>query len=308
MAVEILDDAMLRIAPADRAPEQLGSGYGGPHGPTEGPVWIREGGYLLFSDIHGSRRMKWHPTDGVTLHKEGTANANGMTRDPQGRLVVCHHFSRCVDREEADGSITVIAARYRGLQFNRPNDVVVKSDGSIYFTDPPPRIPLTPPDHHRELDIAGVYRVSADLSWVNMIVRTFVNPNGLCFSPDEKILYVNDSNPRRKLIMAYDMEANGMPDLGSERLFCDMKGDPRRGGPDGMKADVEGNVYCTGPGGIWVLNPTGKHIGTILSENVPINMNWGDDDWSTLYFTGLTTINRIRLGIAGMPVPRISAG
>jgi gluconolactonase len=231
-----------------------------------------------------------------------------MTRDPQGRLVVCHHFSRCVDREEADGSITVIAARYRGLQFNRPNDVVVKSDGSIYFTDPPPRIPLTPPDHYPELDIAGVYRVSADLSRINMIARTFVNPNGLCFSPDEKILYVNDSNPRRKLIMAYDMEANGMPDLGSERLFCDMKGDPRRGGPDGMKVDIEGNVYCTGPGGIWVLNPAGKHIGTILSENVPINMNWGDDDWSTLYFTGLTTINRIRLGIAGMPVPRISAG
>jgi gluconolactonase len=99
-----------------------------------------------------------------------------------------------------------------------------------------------------------------------------------------------------------------MPDLGSERLFCDMKGDPRRGGPDGMKVDVEGNVYCTGPGGIWVLNPAGKHIGTILSENVPINMNWGDDDWSTLYFTGLTTINRIRLGIAGTPVPRTSAG
>jgi gluconolactonase len=107
--------------------------------------------------------------------------------------------------------------------------------------------------------------------------------------------------------MVYDIEANGFPDLGTERLFCDMKGDPRRGGPDGMKVDVEGNVYCTGPGGIWVINPGGKHIGTILSENVPINMNWGDDDWSTLYFTGLTTINRIRLGIAGMPVPRSAA-
>jgi gluconolactonase len=308
VAVEILDPAMLRIAPADRAPEQLGQGYGGPHGPAEGPVWIREDGYLLFSDIHGSRRMKWSPTEGVTLHKDGTANANGMTRDLQGRLVVCHHISRCVDREEADGSVTVIADRYRGMRFNRPNDVVVKSDGSIYFTDPPPRIPLTPPDHYPEIDAAGVYRVSADLARVNMILGRFVNPNGLCFSPDEKILYVNDSNPRRKLIMAYDMEANGFPDLGTERLFCDMKGDPRRGGPDGMKVDVEGNLYCTGPGGIWVLDPAGKHIGIILSENVPINMNWGDDDWSTLYFTGLTTLNRIRLGIPGMPVPRTMVG
>ena len=227
-----------------------------------------------------------------------------MTRDLEGRLVACHHLSRCVDREEPDGTVTVIAARYRGMRFNRPNDVVVHSSGAIYFTDPPPRIPLTPPDHHPEIDAAGVYRVSADLSRVNMIIRDFVNPNGLCFSPDEKILYVNNSNARRKLIKAYDIELNGMPDLGSERLFCDMKGDSRRGGPDGMKVDVEGNVYCTGPGGIWVLDPAGKHIGTILSDNVPINMNWGDDDWSMLYFTGITTLNRIRLGIPGMPVPR----
>ena len=146
-----------------------------------------------------------------------------MTRDRQGRLVCCHHFSRCVDRLEADGTITVIADRYRGLRFNRPNDVVVRSDGSIYFTDPPPRLPLTPPDHFPEIDIAGVYRVSADLSRVNMILRNFVNPNGLCFSPDEKILYVNDSNARRKLIMAYDIEENGFADLGTERLFCDMR-------------------------------------------------------------------------------------
>ena len=121
----------------------------------------------------------------------------------------------------------MIADRYRGLKLNRPNDVVVKSDGSIYFSDPPPRPPLTPPEHTPELDIAGVYRVSADLKQMNMIIRDFVNPNGLCFSPDEKILYVNDSNRHRKLIMAYDVEGNGMVDLGSARLFCDMKGDDR---------------------------------------------------------------------------------
>ena len=302
MPIEILDDAMKRIAGPDRDHEELGSGFGGTNGPTEGPVWISEGGYLLFSDIHGSRRMKWDPKNGISVDAENTANANGMTRDRQGRLVICHHFSRCVDRIEADGSVTVIADRYRGLKLNRPNDVVVKSDGSIYFSDPPPRPPLTPPEHTPELDIAGVYRISADLKQMNMIIRDFVNPNGLCFSPDERILYVNDSNRHRKLIMAYDVEGNGMVDLGSARLFCDMKGDDRPGSPDGMKVDVEGNMYCTGPGGIWVLTPDGKHIGTILTRAV--NMNWGDDDWQTLYFTGPTTINRIRLGIPGIPVPR----
>jgi gluconolactonase len=302
MPIEILADAMKRIVSGQQDHEELGAGFGGPNGPTEGPVWIAEGGYLLFSDIHGSRRMKWEPGKGVTTDKENTARANGMTRDRQGRLVCCHHLSRCVDREEADASVTVIADSYRGLKLNRPNDVVVKSDGSVYFTDPPPRPPLTPPENTPELDIAGVYRVSPDLKQVNMVVRSFVNPNGLAFSPDEKVLYVNDSNRHRKLIMAYDVEGNGMLDLGSERLFIDMKGDDRPGGPDGMKVDVEGNVYCTGPGGIWVMDPQGQHIGTILTRAV--NMAWGDEDWMTLYFTGSTTINRIRLGIPGIPVPR----
>ncbi len=304
MAIEILDETMQRIAPPDREAEQLGSGYGGRTGPTEGPVWIHEEGHLLFSDIHGDRRMRWTEQDGVTVDKEGTANGNGQTRDPLGRLVVCHHFSRCVDREELDGSITVIADRYRGLKLNRPNDVVVKSDGSVYFTDPPPKIPFTPLAHTPELDVAGVYRVSPDLREINRVNDRLINPNGLCFSPDEKILYINDSNTHRKLIMAYDVEDNGMLDLGSERLFCDMKTDSRRGHPDGMKCDSEGNVYCTGPGGIWVINPDGEQIGTILSDVIPINMAWGGDDWTTLYFTGLFTINRIKLGIPGVPVPR----
>jgi gluconolactonase len=302
MPIEILSEAMRRIVTSQLDAEELGSGFGGPHGPAEGPVWWKEGGYLLFSDINASRRMKWQPGKGISIDKEGTANANGQTRDRQGRLVACHHFSRCVDRLEADGSVTVIADRYRGLKLNRPNDVVVKSDGSVYFSDPPPRPPLTPPEHTPELDIAGVYRVSPDLKEINMIVRDFVNPNGLCFSPDEKILYVNDSNRHRKLIRAFDVEGNGMVDLGSERLFCDMKGDDRPGGPDGMKCDVEGNVYCTGPGGIWVLTPDGEHVGTILQRAV--NLNWGDDDWQTLYFTGPTTLHRIRLNIPGIPVPR----
>jgi gluconolactonase len=302
MPIEFLSDAMRRIASSQTDAEELGGGFGGPRGPAEGPVWWQEGGYLLFSDIHNSRRMKWEPDRGISVDKEETANANGQTRDRQGRLIACHHFSRCVDRLEADGSVTVIADRYRGLKLNRPNDVVVKSDGAIYFSDPPPRPPLTPPEHTPELDIAAFYRVSADLSQINMLVRDFVNPNGLCFSPDEKVLYLNDSNRHRKHIRAYDVEVNGMLDLGSERMFCDMRGDNRPGAPDGMKCDVEGNVYCTGPGGIWVLSPEGEHIGTILHRAV--NLNWGDADWQTLYFTGPTTLHRIRLNIPGIPVPR----
>ena len=302
MTIEYLSDAVKRVVGPQEEHEELGSGFGGPNGPTEGPVWWHEGNYLLFSDIHGSRRMKWEPDKGISTDQEGTANANGMTRDRQGRLVVCHHFSRCVDRVESDGSVTVIAGSYRGLKLNRPNDVVVKSDGSIYFTDPPPRPPLTPVDHTPEQDMAGVYRVSPDLKTINCVVRDFVNPNGLAFSPDESILYINDSNRFRKHVRAFNVEANGMLDLGSERLFCDMKGDDRPGGPDGMKVDMEGNLYCTGPGGIWVIDPEGQHIGTIQTRAV--NLAWGDSDWTTLYFTGSTTINRIRLAIPGVPVPR----
>lgn len=302
MAIEYLSDAMRKVIGPEEDYEELGTGFGGTNGPTEGPVWIKEEGYLLFSDIHGSRRMKWEPEKGISVDLEGTANANGMTRDPEGRLVVCHHFSRRVDRVEKDGSVTVIADEYRGLKLNRPNDVVVKSDGSIYFTDPPPRPPLTPPEHTPELDMAGVYRVSPDLKQINCVVRDFANPNGLTFSPDESILYINDSNRFRKQIRAFNVEGNGMLDLGSDRLFCDLRGDDRPGAPDGMKVDAEGNVYCTGPGGIWVIDPQGTHIGTILTRAV--NMAWGGDDWTTLLFTGPTTINRIRLAIPGIPVPR----
>ena len=199
----------------------------------------------------------------------------------QGRLVVCHHFSRRVDRVEPDGSVTVIADHYRGLKLNRPNDVVVKSDGSIYFTDPPPRPPLTPPEHTPELDIAGVYRVSPDLSQINLIVRDLREPQRPRVLAGREDPLHQRQQPPRKHIRAFDVEGNGTLDLGSERLFCAMMGDDRPGAPDGMKVDVEGNVYCTGPGGIWVLDPEGNHIGTILHRAV--NMAWGDDDWTTMY-------------------------
>ena len=295
MPIEQHASALTRIVSLNQEVEELASGFGGDQGPAEGPVWWKEGGYLLFSDIGNNRRMKWAPREGVSLFHEPTNRANGLTRDRQGRLVACEHDARRVTRVEPDGSLTVVAIRYHGRRLNRPNDVVVKSDGSIYFTDPGlGRI-------DSELDFCGVYQVSPDLGEMHCLVRDFVLPNGLCFSPDERILYINDS--RRRHIRAFEVEPTGLLDLSTDRVFCSMTGE-RPGNPDGMKVDAEGNVYCTGPGGIWILDRTGTHLGTILTRQSVTNMAWGDNDWSTLYITTRNTLGRIRLQIPGIPVPR----
>ena len=299
MPIEVLSPAVHRIVSPDQAIEELATGFGGPMGPAEGPVWVREGGYLLFSDIHNNRRMKWSAEDGVSVYRRPTDFANGLTRDPQGRLIACEHGSRRVTRLEPDGSITVVASSYRGIRLNRPNDVVVKSDGSIYFTDP-----WTSPDapSQWDLDFAGVYRVSPDLGTLTLLVRDFVMPNGLAFSTDESTLYINDS--RRKHIRAFDVRPNGTLELASDRVFADLKGEGS-GVPDGMKVDVEGNLYCGGSGGgIRVFNPQGRHLGTIVhGQSQTTNLAWGDEDWKTLYFTTRTTLGRIKLKIPGIPVP-----
>ena len=248
MAIEQLAPELERILALDQEAEELGSGYD----LAEGPLWWKEGGYLLFSDVLHNRRMKWAPGEGVTVFREPTNYDNGLTRDPQGRLIACerggnnpldpvHHVTRL----EPDESVTVVANNYRGMRLNRPNDVVVKSDGSIYFTDP-----MTF-NIYSELDFCGVYRVSPDLGTINLLVRDYVTPNGLAFSPDESILYINDS--RRQHVRAFDMQPNGLLNLASDRVFCELKGDVP-GAPDGMKVDVEGNVYCTGPGGVWIMD------------------------------------------------------
>lgn len=310
MPIEQMAASLERIVAASREVEWLGSGYGGfdEHGRltgvAEGPVWWqaggwwRYGGYLLFSDIAASRRMRWTPGKGVTIDKEGTNNANGLTRDRMGRLIACEHGARRVTRQELDGSITVVANNYHGRRLNRPNDVVVKSDGAIYFTDPNSR-GIT------ELDFAGVYRVSPDLGEINLLVRDFIVPNGLAFSPDEKILYINDS--RRRHIRAFNLEStwqSGMLDLVSDRIFCDLSG-TGRGVPDGMKVDSQGNVYCTGPGGIWIINAAGEHLGTILlGDRVATNLAFGGDDWTTLFITTYNELGRIQMNLPGLPVPR----
>jgi gluconolactonase len=294
MPIEQHSPGLERLVDVRQEIEELARGFGGAAGPAEGPVWWQEGGYLLFSDIGNNRRMKWTPGVGVALVQEPTNEANGLTRDLQGRLIACEHLARRVTRQDPDGSITVVANNYHSRRLNRPNDVVVKSDGSIYFTDPGlGRI-------ESELDFCGVYRVSPDLGTIHVLVRDFVVPNGLAFSPDESILYVNDS--RRGHIRAFDVEPTGLLALATDRVFATLR-DDRVGVPDGMKVDREGNVYCTGPGGIWMFDSAGTHLGTIATGAQTTNVAWGDDDWLTLYFTTWQTLGRIRMKIPGIPVP-----
>ena len=244
MPIEQFAPELSAIVSTEAAIEYHTDGYGGANGPAEGPLWWSDGGYLLFSDIHNNRRIKYTPGQGASVDQEPTNRANGLTRDQQGRLIACEHDSRRVTRTEPDGSITVVAASFQGRPLNRPNDVVVKSDGCIYFTDPwtHPHVP-----EQWDLPYSGVFRVTPDLGSITLLVDDFVIPNGLMFSPDETILYVNDS--RRAHIRAFDVNPNGGLARQSDRVIADLTGS-EPGVPDGMKVDVEGNIYCGGSGGL----------------------------------------------------------
>src|SRR5262245_704524 len=202
--IESFAPGLENIISASEPIQELAEGFGGTLGPAEGPVWWKEGHYLLFSDIHNNKRMKYVPGQGVSVFQEPTNRANGLTRDLQGRLVACEHDTRRVTRQELDGSLTVIANSFQGRRLNRPNDVVVKSDGCIYVTHPRPS-PAAP--EQWDLTVAGVYRITPDLGTLTLLVGDFVLPNGLAFTPDEKVLYINDS--RRGHIRAFDLLPNG---------------------------------------------------------------------------------------------------
>ena len=292
------DPALARLIDAGQEIVELGRGYGGEQGPAEGPLWWQEGGYLLFSDIHNNRRMRWAPGEGVSLFSEPTHRANGLTRDRQGRLLAAEHDGRRVSRLEPDGSLTVVANNFQGRRLNRPNDVVVKSDGAIYFTDPNAGMPV---QTQFDLNFPGVYRVSPDLGALTLLARDFIGPNGLAFSPDESVLYVIDS--RLGHLRAFDVLPNGALALGSSRIFSHNLGE-RPGIPDGMKVDVEGNIYVGGSGGIWVIDPSGQHLGTI-DHGYPLttNMAFGGGDWQTLFFTTWDGLFSVRLNTPGLPVP-----
>jgi gluconolactonase len=296
--IERLDPALDKIIDVSETIHDLADGFGGAHGPAEGPLWWRESGYLLFSDIHNNKRMKYEPGKGVSLFLEPTNRANGLTRDLQGRLIACEHDTRRVTRLELDGSLTVLCNSFQGRQLNRPNDVVVKSDGCIYFTDP-----WTSPNAPQQWDLtfSGVYRLTPDLGTLSLLVDDFALPNGLAFSPDEAVLYINDT--RCGHIRAFDMMPNGMLAKASDRVFVDLRGS-EPGVPDGMKVDVEGNVYCGGAGGIWIMDKTGKKLGRIVhGASATTNIAFGGDDWKTLYFT-----SRNHLGLVKVKVPGVSVG
>jgi gluconolactonase len=295
--IEALDPALDAIVDKSQTIQELASGYGGDLGPAEGPLWWKEGGYLLFNDIHNSRRLKYTPGKGVTVDLEPTNRANGLTRDLQGRLLSCEHDTRRVTRRELDGSLTVIANSFQGRRLNRPNDVVVKSDGAIYFTDPGAGIVA----EEWDLQYSGVYRVTADLGNKSLLTETFIQPNGIAFTPDERLLYVNDS--RRRHIRAFELLPNGMLAKQTDTVFADLAGS-EPGVPDGMKVDVAGNVYCGGSGGLYILNAQGKKLGRIVHGHpATTNIAFGGDDWKTLYFTSRSSLFSVNLKVAGVPVP-----
>ena len=296
--IEQMARELERIISPSEPIQHLADGFGGALGPAEGPLWWKEGHYLLFSDIHNDRRMKYEPGRGVAVFQEPTNRANGLTRDLQGRLVACEHDSRRVTRQELDGTTTVIANSFQGRRLNRPNDVVVKSDGCIYFTDP-----WTSPAAPEQWDLtfSGVYRVTPDLGTMSLLIDDFVLPNGLAFSPDEKVLYINDT--RRAHIRAFELLPNGTLAKHTDRVFADLRG-PEPGVPDGMKVDVEGNVYCGGAGGIWLMDPQGKQLGRIVhGAPATTNIAFGGDDWKTLYFTSRNHLGSVNVKIPGLPVP-----
>lgn len=264
---------------------------------TEGPVW--RDGALLFSDIPNNRIARWRRLpEGPELTTFATGRSNGLTLDRQKRVLAAEHYGRRVTRVADDGPRTVLAERFQGKRLNSPNDIVVRSDGSIYFTDPPygvqpstPGVPRpegwwTRPIPGKEQPCHGVYRIAPDGA-LHLVVEDFALPNGLAFSPDESVLYVDDS--AHKHIRAFDVRGDGT--LTGSRILLDMASDDP-GVPDGLKVDERGNVFCTGPGGLWVCGPDGAFLGRVVLPELPANVAWGEDG-TVLYLTARTSVYRL---------------
>jgi gluconolactonase len=315
--IQKLDPALDQIVPAGAALEKVATGF---NKWTEGPVWTRQG-TLLFAEIPANNIDQWIPgqTAGVFMHPSGykgseafqgpEPGSNGMTLDGDGRVAVAGHAGRTVWRMESvdpRAQITVLADSYQGKKLNSPNDLVYKSDGSLYFTDPPYGLPTqSDNDPLKELKVNGVYRIPAarqqrpgappERDKLQLIIKDLPRPNGVAFSPDEKFLYIADSG--KKIWMRYRVQGDGSVTDGS--LFLDPSPDPAKGGPDGIRVDEKGNIYGSGPGGVWIISPEGKHLGTIKVPEVVSNVAWGDKDGRTLYITASTSVYRIKLNIAG---------
>jgi gluconolactonase len=279
-------DTLQAIRDGNAQVEKVASGFEF----TEGPVWHPHG-FLLFSDIPANTIYEWTPNQQSKIFRRPSANANGNTLDREGRLITAEHSNRRVSRTEKDGAVVTLASRLESKRLNSPNDLVVKSDGSIYFTDPTYGIK----PEQKELGFSGVYRIAPD-GTLTLLVTDFVAPNGIAFSPDEKKLYVNDSEQSHMRV--FDVKPDGTLENG--RIFAELKDSSQQGVPDGMKVDKEGNVYSTGPGGVWVFSSSGNLLGKIEVPETAANLAWGESDYKTLYITASNSLYRIRLKIAGM--------
>jgi gluconolactonase len=298
------DPALDQLLPRDARIEKLAGGFEF----TEGPVWVAEGGYLLFSDPNTNMIYRWSQDGQVSVYRAKSGytgvdigdyhqpGSNGLALDREGRVTIDQHGNRRVIRVERTGAVTVLADRYQGKRLNSPNDLVYRSDGSLYFTDPPFGLPKVFADPGKETPWSGVYLLRDGK--LTLLTAELSGPNGIAFSPDEKTLYVDNWDPTRKVIMRYDVLADGT--IANGRVFFDItRTVPGDEAWDGLKVDQRGNVYAAGPAGVYILSPEGRHLGTITPPEHVANFAWGDDDLQTLYITASTGLYRIRMSVPG---------
>jgi gluconolactonase len=300
-----LDPALDEIVPANPKIHKLAEGFLF----TEGPVWVPDGaGHLLFSDPNANRIYRYTPDGQLSVFREpsgyagadvadyGQPGSNGITLDASGRVTINEHGNHRVTRIEEDGRLRVLADRYRGKRLNSPNDLVYRSDGSLFFTDPPFGLPKFFEDPRKELPWSGVYALVKGK--LRLLTTEMSGPNGLAFSPDERHLYVGNWDEKRKVVMRYDVAADGA--LSNGAVFADLTAAAGEDAIDGVKVDERGNVYVSGPGGLWIFSASGKHLGTVLGPRHVHNFAWGDADGKTLYLCARSTLYRMRLNVAGV--------
>ncbi len=285
----IHSDLFQELINPDQVPIRIAGGFQF----TEGPVWDFEHQCLLFSDIPGDTIYELSKKLKRSVFRSPSNLSNGLTYDHQRRLLACEHQSRQITRTEADGFITVLCNRYQGKLLNSPNDITVRSDGLIYFTDP---IFGIPPEK-QEQDVQGVYRYNSVNNEITLVAGDIKMPNGLVFSPDESILYVDSSHQSEQKIFMFEVTKNG--DLTDKQEFYNLECD-KTGVPDGMKIDSDGNIYCAGPGGLWIFNDSGTHLGSIELPELPSNCAWGGDDLKTLFITAQSSVYAVKTIVGGL--------
>jgi gluconolactonase len=294
MTIEANSPAIYELVDEDAEVEQLATGFTF----TEGPIWNKAGQHLDFSDMPANIRRRWSADGGVVELLNPSNKCNGMTYDADGNLYVCEHETSSLTREAPDGTRSVVASHYNGKELNSPNDVVVKSDGAVYFSDPTyGRMPVFGLEREQDLDFQGVFRVPPGGGDVQLMADDFEQPNGLCFSRDEALLYINDTS--RAHIRVFDVNADGS--LSNSRLFFENigTGEIEGGIPDGMKLDERGNIYVTGPRGMWVISAEGEHLGIIPMPEHAGNLNWGGPNWDELYCCCATSVYRVKMKVSG---------